>query len=60
MVKLSEMYRQIGEYLKANKDVEVLSIATHCGSSGIEYSLRLKSLDGGWLENDKVNIYKGI
>ena len=44
-VKLSELYKEIGNYLYANDDVDVFSIATHCNSENhIQYTLKLCDL----------------
>lgn len=50
MVKLSDIYNQIGEFLKDDEDLEVESIATYSGISKYEYAIRLKSND----EEEKI------
>lgn len=46
MVKLSEMYRVIGNYLEIHGDKDVTSISSHCGSE-FEYSLNLHDIHTG-------------
>ena len=51
-VKLSELYKEIGKYLDANGDADVVSIATHCNSAKhIQYTLELCDL-----KNDSFDV----
>lgn len=60
MAKLSEMYKRIGEYLAANGDKEVTSIATWSGDSETEYTLRLHDIGSGvqgpYTGRDVINV----
>ena len=51
-VMLSDLYKEIGEYLEKNGDADIVSIATHCNSpKHIQYSFDLCSLG-----NDSFNV----
>lgn len=46
ITKLSELYKQIGNYLKQYGDADILSIATHSANEEhIRYSLNLTDID---------------
>lgn len=64
MVKLSEIYRLIGNYIELHGDKDVASIATHCGDPEYEYTLNLYDIHSGSIGTnpytgaDKLNIPK--
>lgn len=64
MVKLSEIYRLIGNYIELHGDKDVTSIATHCGRSEYKYTFNLHDIYSGSIGNnpytgeDELNIPK--
>lgn len=64
MVKLSEIYRLIGNYIELHGDKDVISIATHCGHPEHVYTFNLCDIHYGsigtnpYTGKDKLNICK--